>query len=131
MKNRYLAIAFVSLFSTAALAGYTGPGGGAAPAGQPAAGYTGPAAQQITTVAEALKAQDDTPILLEGHVTKKLGKELYEFKDATGTIKVDIDDEDLPAGSFNDQTKVRLHGEVDTHKTKDTDIDVDRVEVIK
>lgn len=117
-------IAAAGLFSTITLAaGYTGPGSDAKPAA---------AAAQVTTVKQAQSAHDDTPVVLEGVITKRIGGEHYEFKDATGSIEVEIDNDDWPAGAaVSENTKVRLTGEVDHHKLKATDIDVDRVEVLQ
>lgn len=112
MKTRYLALLVAPLFSTAALA----------------AGYTGPGAQAITTVAAAQEAVDDANVVLQGHIIKKLEDEKYEFKDSSGTITVEIDDEDLPPVAFDDKTKVKLTGEVDKGMMK-REIDVDLVEV--
>lgn len=114
MKTRYLALLVAPLFSTAALA----------------AGYTGPGAQAITTVAAAQEAVDDANVVLQGHIVKKLGDEKYEFKDASGTITVEIDDEDLPPVAFDDKAKVKLTGEVDKGMMK-REIDVDLVEVVQ
>ena len=114
MKTRYLALILAPLFSTAALA----------------AGYTGPGAQAVTTVAAANDAADDTPVVLQGFVTKKINNDdKYEFKDNTGTITVEIDDEDLPPTPFNDKTKVKLTGEVEKHLMS-REVDVDMVEII-
>lgn len=117
-------ITAAGLFSTITLAaGYTGPGSDAKPAA---------AAAQVTTVKQAQSAHDDTPVVLEGVITKRIGGEHYEFKDATGSIEVEIDNDDWPAGAaVSENTKVRLTGEVDHHKLKATDIDVDRVEVLQ
>lgn len=114
MKTRYLAFLLAPLFSTAALA----------------AGYTGPGAQPVTTVAAANEAGDDTPVTLQGFVTKKINNDdKYEFRDNTGTITVEIDDEDLPATPFNDKTKVKLTGEVEKNLMS-REVDVDVVEII-
>lgn len=114
MKRTALALMVLPLLSTAAFAtGYTGPG----------------ATPQVTTVSAAQQAADDTHVVLEGQIVKRLQDELYEFKDATGTIQVEIDDEDWPNQTVSEKAKVRLTGEVD----KDLDnreIDVDRVELI-
>ncbi|MBB4862910.1 uncharacterized protein (TIGR00156 family) [Pseudomonas nitritireducens] len=126
MKLRHLPlIAAIGLFSTVTLAaGYTGPGSEA----QPAAAAAG----QITTVKQAQAAADDTKVVLEGTITKRISDEHYEFKDATGSIQVEIDHDDWPAGtSVSENTRVRLTGEVDHHKVKPTDIDVDRVEILQ
>ncbi|MDO7912046.1 NirD/YgiW/YdeI family stress tolerance protein [Pseudomonas sp. 22-AL-CL-001] len=114
MKARYLTLLLAPLFSTAVLA----------------AGYTGPGAQSVTSVAAAKEAADDTPVVLQGFVTKKINNDdKYEFKDNTGTITVEIDDEDLPATPFNDKTKVKLTGEVEKHLVN-REVDVDTVELV-
>ncbi|MBU1329601.1 MAG: NirD/YgiW/YdeI family stress tolerance protein [Gammaproteobacteria bacterium] len=114
MKRSAIALLLAPLFSTAVFAGsYTGPG----------------AATSVTTVAAAMTAADDTPVVLQGQIVKRVQDELYEFKDATGTIHVEIDDEDWPAQSISETAKVKLTGEVDRDLTN-REIDVDRVELI-
>jgi uncharacterized protein (TIGR00156 family) len=114
MKRLTLALLLAPLFSTAALAtGYTGPG----------------ATAQVTSVAAALKAADDTPVVLQGQIVKRLQDELYEFKDASGTINVEIDDEDWPAQAISENVTVRLTGEVD-HALTSREIDVDSLELV-
>jgi len=115
MKAPVLALLLAPLFSTAALAaGYTGPGEVA----------------QVTTVDQALKAGDDTPVVLQGQIVKRLQDELYEFKDATGTIHVEIDNEDWPPQAISEKATVKLTGEVDKDLTS-REIDVDIVELVK
>ncbi|WP_447594534.1 YgiW/YdeI family stress tolerance OB fold protein [Aquipseudomonas campi] len=113
MKPHYLAFLFAPLFSASALA----------------AGYTGPGVEPVTTVSAAHEAADDTPVVLQGHITRKLKSESYAFKDATGTITVEIDDEDLPPVAFDDKTRVRLTGEVDKGLMT-REVDVDLLEVL-
>lgn len=116
-------IAAIALFSGATFAaGYTGPGSEAA---KPAP------ASQVTSVKAAKEAADDTPAVLEGSIVKRLHGEHYEFKDATGSMQVEIDHDDWPQGvDVSEKTRVRLTGEVD-HERKGVEIDVDRVEVIQ
>lgn len=67
----------------------------------------------LTTVADVLKNKtDDYPVTITGTIIKKTGDEKYEFKDDTGTIQAEIDDEDL----YNitvEGAKVTLTGEID------------------
>ena len=87
-------------------------------------------AQSVNTVSAAQAASDDTPVVLQGHIVQRLkDHERYTFKDATGTITVEIDDEDLPLVPFNEKTLVKLIGEVD-RGLMSREIDVDRVEII-
>ncbi len=129
MKNRtLLALLIAPLFSTTVLAaGYNGPG--AAQNGT-AGGYTGPGAiAQITQVSAALEAADEMPVVLEGRLLRQLRDEHYEFADQSGSIEVEIDDEDLPAQPIDQNSRVRLYGEVDRDLTGRS-IDVDRVELL-
>lgn len=71
---------------------------------------------------------DDAHVVLQGHITRKLGDEKYEFKDSTGTITVEIDDEDLPPVAFDDKTRVKLTGKVDKGLLQ-REVDVDRLEI--
>lgn len=115
MKRTALALMVLPLLSTAAFAtGYTGPG----------------AAAQVTTVAAALEAADDTHVVLEGQIVKRLQDELYEFKDATGTIQVEIDDDDWPPQQISESATVKLTGEVERDLTG-REIDVDIVELVQ
>ena len=97
MKLRHLPlIAAIGLFSTVTLAaGYTGPG----------------ATPTTTTVKAALEAADDTPVVLQGTIVKRIKGDIYEFRDATGSMKVEIDDEDFPPMEINDKTRVKLTGD--------------------
>lgn len=113
MKRPYLALLLAPLFSTAALA----------------TGYVGPGAAAIENVAAAHKAADDTPVVLQGHIMQRLKGEKYEFRDDTGSINVEIDDEDWPAVAINEKTRVKLSGEVD-RGLMEREVDVDFVEVL-
>lgn len=115
------------MFSMSAVAqqgGFSGPG--AAPK-QDANG-----SKAISTVSEALKQEDDTPIILQGNITRQLSHEYYEFKDASNkTITVEIDDDDWEGIQVTPQDKVQLEGEVERHRDGRIDVDVDRVTLIK
>lgn len=114
MKRSALALLIAPLFSAAVLAeGYTGPG----------------AVTRVSTVAAALDAADDTPVVLQGQIVKRLQDEVYEFKDASGTIHVEIDDEDWPPQAISETARVKLTGEVD-RDLMNREIDVELVELV-
>lgn len=84
-----------------------------------------------TSIAAAQALPNDSHVTLEGVLTKKIKHEHYELKDASGTIVVDIDDKRWPHGkAANIGQKIRVWGEVDTHRYRAKDIDVDKVEII-
>ena len=99
--NRLLAIALIAtplaLLSPQAFAQYTGPGAGTA----------------ASTVADARAQRDDHPVVLRGTLISKIGDERYQFRDASGQIEVEIDDEDLPPQAIGADTVVELRGKVD------------------
>ncbi|NWK78468.1 YgiW/YdeI family stress tolerance OB fold protein [Aquitalea sp. LB_tupeE] len=84
----------------------------------------------ITTVAKALQAADDSRVMLEGNIVRQIDHKHYEFKDASGSAKVEIDSKYLPAEKFTAQSKVRLQGKVDKEFTG-SKIDVKQVEILK
>ena len=90
-------------------------------------GFKGPSAG-VTTVADALKAKDDTLVVLTGHIEKETAKEKYLFKDATGSIIVEIDNEDWQGQNVTPADTVVIHGEVDKEIMHAPEIDVDRIE---
>lgn len=94
--------------------------------------YLGPGATpEVTTVSAANNAADDTPATLEGKLTRKLSHDEYEFTDATGSMRVEIDDDVLSLGRAIDaSTKLRLIGEVDKGMIA-VEIDVKRVEILE
>lgn len=89
-------------------------------------------ARDSTSVEKILQnPRDDQKVTLRGHLLRSLGDEEYLFSDGTGEIVVEIDDDDFPRGQPIDETvMVEITGEVDTHRGRDPDIDVDRLRVI-
>ena len=69
--------------------------------------------KNITTVAEAQKSQEDTKVVLTGNIIKKINDEHYTFKDKTGEINVEIDDDKLQGINITPETSVTIYGEID------------------
>ena len=108
--------------STSALANdFTGP--------QQAGGFQGPGLAP-SSVAEALKLNDDTPVVLVGQIEKSLGDEKYLFKDASGSVTVEIDNEDWRGVTVTPKDTIVIQGEIDKDFFK-TEIDVDSVALKK
>jgi uncharacterized protein (TIGR00156 family) len=103
--------------------------------------FTGPRASSfadggnravVNTVAAANMASDDTPVLLEGKITRQLTSERYKFADATGTIQVEIDEDYLPRENFDQTTPLRIKGKVDRRwGQRQRYIEVKSVEIIR
>ncbi|MFD2405539.1 NirD/YgiW/YdeI family stress tolerance protein [Azorhizophilus paspali] len=94
--------------------------------GSSAAGYIGGRPGRHGTVSATREAADETPVTLEGRIVRQLKHEHYEFRERTGSIEVEIDDENWPATTIDEKRQVRLQGEVDRELFGCT-IDVDFV----
>ena len=87
-------------------------------------GFTGPQAQGTNTVAGVLKAWDDTMVTLKGNIIRQVAHEKYEFKDSTGVIIVEIDDDKWYGLSVSPNDVVEIYGEVDSEIYRKNEIDV-------
>ncbi|MEX9217007.1 YgiW/YdeI family stress tolerance OB fold protein [Providencia huaxiensis] len=127
MKAKY---AIVGLFSLISFASLSANGGFSANGvNYNSGGFIG-ANQPVTTVEQAKKMPDDAWVTLEGNLVRQVGHELYEFKDATGTVLVDIDNKRWLGQSATPETKVQLIGEVDKD-WMEFEIDVKQINIIK
>lgn len=81
---------------------------------------------KISKVLQAKKAPDDSHIVLRGYIVKKVGDEKYLFKDSSGQIYVEIDDEVWRGLQVFPKEKITLYGTVDKENGR-TEIDVKRI----
>lgn len=104
---------------------------GLAVAGVAHAQYAGPADDNvIQSVQAALDAKrDDLPVRLTGHVVRQINEERYVFRDDTGEIEIDIDD-DLVLPRFDDKVRVEIIGEVDRNRLSANEIEVKQLRVL-
>ena len=87
--------------------------------------------ENVISVKEALKLNDDAKVVLEGKIKSHIKSDKYEFADKNGdTIVVEIDNKKWGNATTNEDTPLRIRGEVDKELAK-TKIDVDSVEVVK
>ena len=80
----------------------------------------------MTTVSKAIKIPDSSYVILQGNIEKQLGDDKYLFKDATGTITVDIDKEKWEGQVITPKDKTEISGELDK-KFNYIKLDVDKV----
>ena len=96
-----------------------------------AGGFTSKHSSETISVKEALKLNDDAKVVLEGKIKSQIKSDKYEFVDKNGdVIVVEIDNKKWGNVTANEDTLLRIRGEVDKDLTK-TKIDVGSVEVIK
>lgn len=77
----------------------------------------------ITTVAQAKQMQDDAKVTLKGHIVQHLGKDKYQFKDATGQLVIEIDDDHWHGVTVEPNDLVIINGEIDK-ESNSIEIDV-------
>ena len=79
-----------------------------------AAQFTGPSvAGAEMTVAQAAAARAGTYVTLSGNIVAHQREDYFTFRDASGEIRVEIDDEVFRNRPVAPETNVRLLGEVD------------------
>ena len=95
--------------------------------------YRGLVDFQADTVAKALKAWDDAPVMLTGHIVERVAgsDDKYNFRDATGTIVVEIDHEVFAGRTVTPADRVRLSGKLDKEMMDPTKVDVKVLEILK
>jgi uncharacterized protein (TIGR00156 family) len=95
--------------------------------------YIGPSSYPVyRTVAEVIKdGKDDEMAVLTGNVIKRVGKERFIFRDATGEIRLDIDQEKMPSQPFDEKSIVEVSGEVEREFMRSVEIDVHTIRIVK
>lgn len=94
------------------------------------AGFEGPGSEpHIGTVESVLTMSDDMPVTVQGKLTEKLEEEHFIFKDSTGEIEVEIDDDLLKERIITPENKIQITGEVDIEDSIVT-IEADSLKVI-
>lgn len=92
-------------------------------------GFTGPS-PAVSSVAQAKTLRDDAWVVLEGNIIRQVGHELYEFRDNSGTVYIEVDHKYWMGQSVSPADKVRIEGEVD-RDWDGMDIDVKSISVLK
>lgn len=87
-------------------------------------GFKGPSSVPKLTVLQVQDAQDETLISITGHIISTQGDEKYLFKDETGEIQVEIDNNLFQGQAVTPETLITIIGEVDK-EWKQISIDAD------
>lgn len=67
----------------------------------------------LTTAAKAKDLKDDSWVKLRGNITERLSDDRYVFRDASGTVNVEIDNKRWNGQTISPQDLVEIQGEVD------------------
>ena len=79
-----------------------------------------------TSVANALKMSNNSYVTVEGNIIKRVSDDKDLFKDSTGSMTVEIDNEKWNGITVNPQDKLELSGEIEKKMTS-VMLDVDIV----
>ena len=89
-------------------------------------------APALTSVQKLLETgKNHDRVALEGNVVKMLWHEKYIFKDATGEVKIKIDDKLLYGKPIDPKTKVRIEGEFEREFMETDEVEVKEIFVIR
>lgn len=67
----------------------------------------------ISQVSEVQNMADESTVYIQGYLIQNLGNEMYTFKDDSGTITVEIDEDLMGNGMYSPTTLVWIAAEVD------------------
>ncbi|WP_439235100.1 YgiW/YdeI family stress tolerance OB fold protein [Lonepinella koalarum] len=87
-------------------------------------GFSGGYSGTQTTVAQALKAKDDTQVILTGYITRQIDHDEFLFKDSTGEIKIEVEDRAWNGLNISPNDKITIQGKVDQEAFKAAEIEV-------
>jgi len=123
MKGRYTMKKLAAIAAIAMMA--------SAPVFAAEGGFSGPSATQTqtqnqtqqggfvdnsvspTTAAKAKDLQDDSWVKLRGNITERLSDDRYVFRDASGTVNVEIEQKRWNGQNVTPQDQVEIQGKVD------------------
>ncbi len=88
-------------------------------------GFSGPG-PALSTVAEVLQMRDNAYASLRGKLERHVGGDHYIFRDATGSVAVDIGQDKWAGQNISPQDTVIIHAEVDKD-WNDTELEVKRI----
>ena len=96
-----------------------------AAAPQAAGGFEGPGVvSSAMTIKQALSMPDDSIVVLTGKIVNALGDEKYLFRDGTGEVVIEIDDDEWYGVKVTPENTIEITGELDKEFLERTKIDV-------
>ncbi|MHA6307750.1 YgiW/YdeI family stress tolerance OB fold protein [Hafnia paralvei] len=96
---------------------------------QAAGGFNGPNAGAMT-VEKAKTMSDDTRVTLRGNIEQRIGDDNYTFRDASGTMNVEIDHKRWNGQTITPKDTVELQGKIDKDWNS-VELDVKQITKVK
>ncbi|MBO4700245.1 MAG: NirD/YgiW/YdeI family stress tolerance protein [Alphaproteobacteria bacterium] len=82
---------------------------------------------EVVTVEQVRAMPDDSPVIVRGYLLRQNGENSYVFQDTTGTINLEIDEEDWGGLTVSPTDMVEVWGEVDKNGMSMMEIDVSAI----
>lgn len=82
---------------------------------------------EVVTVEQVQTMPDDSPVVIRGYLLRQNGENSYVFQDTTGTINLEIDDEDWGGLTISPTDFVEVWGEVDKNGMSMIEVDVSAI----
>ena len=82
---------------------------------------------EVMTVEQVRGLSDNSPVIIRGYMLRQNGENSYVFQDTTGTINLEIDQEDWGGQTFSPNDYVEVWGEVDRNGASMIEVDVSAV----
>ena len=86
--------------------------------------------RNLNTVEEAKTMRDDEWVVLQGYIESHIRTDHYVFRDETGSITVEIDDDKWRGQIIGPRDKVEIEGEIDRDPWS-LEIEVERIRKIE
>ena len=67
----------------------------------------------VSQVSEVKNMPDESTVYIQGYLIQNLGNDMYTFKDDSGTLTVEIDDDLMANNTYSPTTTVWIAAEVD------------------
>lgn len=97
---------------------------------QNAAGQFVSDSASVQTVATVKQMNDNAWFTLEGHIVKQVREEKYIFRDQSGEIEVEIDNDKWKGRKVDPSTKIRIAGKVEKEWLRSMEVEVKRIELV-
>ena len=88
----------------------------------------------VITVLQAKKLSDKSPITLEGYLVRQIDDDEFIFRDSSGEIRIDIDDNvmyQFANARITPNTLVRIQGSLDKEMLEETTADIFKLEIVR
>ncbi len=119
-KTKLLSLGAILFLATTACAQYTGPN----------------TSHRSLTVKEVIKDassldKKDILVTMEGKVIEQINKDTFWFEDKTGKVLIEIEKKHFPSFQFDQNTLIRIVGEVDYDVLEEVEVEVENIELVR